>query len=266
MRDDGLEVRLHRIRLALELLAMRVGEARPMLGLELVTRQVLGPELESVGEVGIEIGGGLARNPVDEVERDVVKSGITKMVEGTPDGVRLDNTVEDLQQVRPEALHAQRDSIHTLRAQHAGELLRHGLGIRLDRHLACRRQRGQQALERGWLRKRRRAPAEKDRLQLRREPAALELELGEQPLDVIGVLGAPPDRRHEVAVAAPVRAEGKVHVEMPGAEDHDFFSVSRLSTARNASCGTSTIPTCFMRFFPAFCFSSSFRLREMSPP
>ncbi len=38
------------------------------------------------------------------------------------------------------------------------------------------------------------------------------------------------------------------------------------STARNASCGTSMRPTCFMRFLPAFCFSSSLRLREMSPP
>ena len=39
-----------------------------------------------------------------------------------------------------------------------------------------------------------------------------------------------------------------------------------FSTARNASCGTSTDPTCFIRFLPAFCFSISFRLRVMSPP
>ncbi len=38
------------------------------------------------------------------------------------------------------------------------------------------------------------------------------------------------------------------------------------STAMNASCGTSTLPTIFIRFLPSFCFSSSFRLREMSPP
>ena len=78
---------------------MSVGKARSRLGLQLVARQVLRPELEGVGQVGIEIGGGLARDPVDEVERDVVKSGITKMVEGTPDGVRLDNTVEDIQEM-----------------------------------------------------------------------------------------------------------------------------------------------------------------------
>src|SRR5581483_4403845 len=43
-------------------------------------------------------------------------------------------------------------------------------------------------------------------------------------------------------------------------------SVPILSTARNASCGISTFPTRFMRFLPSFCFSSSLRLREMSPP
>ncbi len=37
-------------------------------------------------------------------------------------------------------------------------------------------------------------------------------------------------------------------------------------TAMKASCGTSTEPTIFIRFLPSFCFSSSFRLREMSPP
>ena len=41
---------------------------------------------------------------------------------------------------------------------------------------------------------------------------------------------------------------------------------STCSTARNASCGISTVPTCFMRRFPSFCFSRSFRFRVMSPP
>ena len=44
------------------------------------------------------------------------------------------------------------------------------------------------------------------------------------------------------------------------------YSSPSSSTARNASCGTSTRPTCFIRFLPSFCFSSSFRLRVMSPP
>ncbi len=41
---------------------------------------------------------------------------------------------------------------------------------------------------------------------------------------------------------------------------------STRSAAMKASWGTSTDPTIFMRFLPAFCFSSNFRLREMSPP
>lgn len=49
-----------------------------------------------------------------------------------------------------------------------------------------------------------------------------------------------------------------------------YFFLAALSslesTAMKASCGTSTEPTIFIRFLPSFCFSSSFRLREMSPP
>ena len=38
------------------------------------------------------------------------------------------------------------------------------------------------------------------------------------------------------------------------------------SAATKASWGTSTRPTIFIRFLPSFCFSSSLRLRLMSPP
>jgi hypothetical protein len=55
-------------------------------------------------------------------------------------------------------------------------------------------------------------------------------------------------------------------VRISSATGYFFADSLRLSTARNASCGTSTPPTFFMRFFPFFCFSSSFRLRETSPP
>ena len=39
-----------------------------------------------------------------------------------------------------------------------------------------------------------------------------------------------------------------------------------LSTSMNASCGMFTWPMAFMRILPSLCFSSSLRLREMSPP
>ena len=45
-----------------------------------------------------------------------------------------------------------------------------------------------------------------------------------------------------------------------------FSSRSTLSAATKASCGTSTEPTIFIRFFPSFCRSRSFFLRLMSPP
>lgn len=41
---------------------------------------------------------------------------------------------------------------------------------------------------------------------------------------------------------------------------------SEERAAMKASCGTSTRPTIFIRFLPSFCFSSSLRLRLMSPP
>ena len=34
----------------------------------------------------------------------------------------------------------------------------------------------------------------------------------------------------------------------------------------NASCGTSTWPIAFIRFFPSACYAHSFRFRVMSPP
>lgn len=52
---------------------------------------------------------------------------------------------------------------------------------------------------------------------------------------------------------------------------HGYFlplspAASVDSAATKASCGTSTRPMVFIRFLPSFCFSSSLRLRVMSPP
>lgn len=88
----------------------------------------------------------------------------------------------------------------------------------------------------------------------------------------------PPVPTRESLPAAPaglpaVVAPGSRTVVAPGspvagAARHFFLpdDSSLESTAMNASCGTSTLPTIFIRFLPSFCFSSSLRFREMSPP
>jgi glucokinase len=64
--------------------------------------------------------------------------------------------------------------------------------------------------------------------------------------------------------AAPLRPPGRPPPP-PGGRDFLRYS-SRERTAMNASWGISTAPTRFMRFLPSFCFSSSLRLRVISPP
>ena len=96
---------------------MRVCEPRPRLRLELVAGEVLGLEREGVREIGIEVGGALARDPVDEIERDVVESGITESLNGPPDVAGTGNALEHLEQLRPERLRAERDAIHAAFAQ-----------------------------------------------------------------------------------------------------------------------------------------------------
>ena len=218
------------------------------------------------------------------------------------DVVRTRNAVEDTEQLRLEALRPQRDAVDAVAAKQLRQRRRHRLGVGLDRDLCCRRQGREQALQLARLGEGRRPAAEKDGLELRREQLALELELGQQSVHVAGVLAAAPDDGDEIAVAAPVRAERQVDVQVPDqgiaceaakrpwrlcrrgrqsrpraverpklfaaerCRPHFLLPSLRLSTARKASWGTSTAPTCFIRRLPAFCFSSSLRLRLMSPP
>src|SRR5262245_43319311 len=111
--DDGLEVPLHQVGLTDELFAVCVREPGSGLRLQLVAREVLRPELECLVDVGVEVGGALARDPVDEIEGDVVKSGTTEMVESAPDVAGAGNAVEDRQQPRLKRLDAERDAVDT---------------------------------------------------------------------------------------------------------------------------------------------------------
>ena len=113
----------------------------------------------------------------------------------------------------------------------------------------------------------RRAAAEVDGLELA-EARRLGVELRQQRVEVRVAAVERAGLHHERAVPAAARAERQVHVEV--ADAHHFFAELASSpidsTDRNASCGTSTRPTCFMRFLPSFWRSSSLRLRLMSPP
>ena len=71
-------------------------------------------ERERLGEVGLEIGGPLAGDPVDEIERDVVETGITENVHGPPDVLGLRATLQYGKQRRLEALCAHRHAIDTV--------------------------------------------------------------------------------------------------------------------------------------------------------
>ena len=87
---------------------------------------------------------------------------------------------------------------------------------------------------------------------------------------------------HSSRSAAASRGSRRTHVRPGGPAvgelqhlgregDRHFLGLSPLgpvvdSAAMKASWGTSTRPTIFIRFLPSFCFSSSLRLRVMSPP
>ncbi len=227
---------------------------------------MLGAERKRLAQVAIEVGGALAGDPVQQVERDVVKIGITKMVEGATDGIRTGAAFQHLEQRGLEALRSERYAGDAASAQQVRELGSHCLRVRLDGHLLRGRKAREQPLELRSVGEGRSPAAEEDRLELRGERTALELELGEKRVYIGRLLAAAADDGDEVAVAAAVRAERKMHVQVSGAAAHFLFVPSRLRTARNASCGTSTAPTCFIRFLPAFWRSSSLRLRVMSPP
>ena len=235
---------------------------------------MLGLERQGVREIRVEVGGALARDAVDEIERDVVETGITKSVHRAPDVIRCRPPLEDGEQVRPERLGAERDARHSSGTQEAGELGRDRLRVGLDRQLGRPGQRRENLPERVRGGEGRRAAADEDGLERLRKPMPFELQLGEQRVGIGVVLADAPDRRDEVAVATAMHTERQVDIQvLPGrsagiapADQGRFLSPSRLRTARNASCGTSTPPTCFIRFLPFFCFSSSLRLREMSPP
>ena len=163
-----LEVVLHRVGLPLELLAVGVREAGARLRLELVAGEVLRLECDRLGEVALEVVDALAGNPVDQVERDVVEAGLPQRPHRDAHVLRARAPLERLEQVRLEALRAERDAVDPVLAEQRGQAGRDGLGIGLDGRLGGWRQAREEARERGGLGDGRRAAAEEDRVDVAR--------------------------------------------------------------------------------------------------
>src|SRR5581483_745257 len=194
--------------------APRVRETCARLRLQLVAGEMLGPELDRVFEIGVEVCHGLTRDAVEEVEREIVEAGIAEERERAPYVRRLRTPLEHGEEVRAEALRAERDARHTCAAQRAGELRRHRLRVGLDRDLFRRGERLEEANELRERGERRRPAAEEDGLEVVDENFSFLLELPQERVDVRGVLLGPADRGDEVAVAAPVCTERQVHIEV----------------------------------------------------
>ena len=194
---------------------MGVREARSGFRFQLVRGEVLGLERQGLGEVAFYLGGALAGDPVDEVERDVVKSGIAKKIDGAPDVVRSGNTLEHLEQGR--AGSSGRRARRGSRGCAAGADASSGVTVSgfastvtstASGSPASRRSSAAGSVKVGV------PPPRKIVSTSGASSSALERELGEQRVDVAGVVAAPADRGHEVAVAAAMGTERQVDVEV----------------------------------------------------
>ena len=218
---------------------------------------MVGLQRQRILEVAGQVRLALPRNPKDQVEVEVIHPSLPQNPHRDPHLVGGRPPLEGLQQAGTEALGAQRHTVHATLDQHLSLGRGDRLGVAFDGQLAGGRQRGQQPAQGRVGQKRRRAAADEHRARRRRPPPQL---LDQRVHVAIGHPIRRPGHGDEVAVAAAVCAERHVQVQVLHAQA--VFSRLISSTARNASCGISTLPTCFIRFLPSFCFSSSLRLRR----
>ncbi len=73
-------------------------------------------------------------------------------------------------------------------------------------------------------------------------------------------------RRYAIGALGNLRSASALGPLTAIVEDEDRLAYCVFSTWMKASCGMLIRPMLFIRFFPSFCFSSSLRLRLMSPP
>ena len=78
-------------------------------------------ERERLVEVGVEIGGALAGDAVDQIERDVVKAGSAESVTARRDVVRARPTLEHVEQAAAGSSARRARRGHTALAQEGGQ-------------------------------------------------------------------------------------------------------------------------------------------------
>ena len=132
-------------------------------------------------------------------------------------------------------------------------------------------------------RERRGAAPEIHRVRPERRRPEFQLPQQSLPVTLEAPRTGPAERGHrEIAVRTDARTEGNVDIEprrhdfrgfggvfgRPGRRFRTFGHAAELDfrTATKAAWGICTFPTCFMRFFPSFWRSRSFRFRVTSPP
>src|SRR4029079_5148132 len=136
--DDPLVVALHQLRLALELGAVGVGEARARLGLELVRADVVGPKAQEIVEVSLEVGSRLSRNSKDQVEVEVLHTRFAQHLDGSANGLGRRQSLERREQVRPEAVRTERDPVDATLYQYSSLGGCDRLRVALDGELVAR--------------------------------------------------------------------------------------------------------------------------------
>ena len=194
-------------------------------------------EREGLVDVAVERGTRLARDPEEHVEVQVGDARPKERGDGSADGLRRGAALEHRELARAEALGAERDT-SAVPHQDVRERVVDGLGVGLHGELGCRRQSLEQAIEQRRAQQRGRAAADEDRRKRYRQQRALAIKLGEQRVNVGTVPVLVPRHRDEVAVAAAVRAEGDVDVQVGDGGDQSppTWGIS----ARDAGCRSPT--------------------------
>ena len=235
-----------------------------------VRRDMVGFQRHSPGQGFPPAVHALPRQTKHQVHTDIFEPGASDQPNSLHRFRRLMDSADAAQHLIIKTLHAEAQSVETRLSQRLQRIGVHcaRIGFQTDFSIIRQRKRCPQRLQYSrqisGRQQRRRTAAKKHRVRRHGEIAA---RCGDFPAESgdIGMLDRRvTDLRHKRAITAFGPAERNMNVDSQGTLRHP--AQSRFKTAMNASCGSSTLPTCFMRFFPSFCFSSSLRFRVMSPP